>query len=120
IGFAIGIVVGFGRLTKSKIVYGLSTVFVEVIRGTPIMIQALYIYFAIPILLKVEINPIVAGVTAISINAGAYIAEIVRGSVRSIEKGQLEAGRSLGLTHFQTMYKIIWPQAFKRMIPPLG
>lgn len=120
IGLAIGIIVGFGRLAKSKILYALSTVFVEVIRGTPIMIQALYIYFAIPIMLKMEINPIVAGITAISINAGAYIAEIVRGAVNSIDKGQMEAGRSLGLTHFQTMYKIIWPQAFKRMIPPLG
>lgn len=120
IGFIIGIIVGFGRLANNKLAYVLSTVFVEVIRGTPIMIQALYIYFAIPILLKTEINPIVAGVTAISINAGAYIAEIVRGSVNSIDKGQMEAGRSLGLTRFQTMYKIIWPQAFKRMIPPLG
>ena len=120
IGFVIGIIVGFGRLAKNKIIYGIATVFVEVIRGTPIMIQALYIYFAIPILLSIEINPIVAGVTAISINAGAYIAEIVRGSVQSIDKGQMEAGRSLGLTHFQTMYRIIWPQAFKRMIPPLG
>lgn len=120
IGFVIGIIVGFGRLAKSKVLYALSTVFVEVIRGTPIMIQALYIYFAIPIMLKMEINPIVAGITAISINAGAYIAEIVRGSVNSIDQGQMEAGRSLGLTRFQTMYKIIWPQAFKRMIPPLG
>lgn len=120
IGFIIGIIVGFGRLAENKITYGLSTVFVEVIRGTPIMIQALYIYFAIPILLKTEINPVVAGITAISINAGAYIAEIVRGSVTSIDKGQMEAGRSLGLTRLQTMYKIIWPQAFRRMIPPLG
>lgn len=120
IGLFIGVVVGFGRIAKNKLLYGLSTVYVEVIRGTPIMIQALYIYFAIPILLKTEINPIVAGITAISINAGAYIAEIVRGSVESIDQGQMEAGRSLGLTHFQTMYKIIWPQAFARMIPPLG
>lgn len=120
IGFFIGIIVGFGRISKSKFVYGLATVYVQIIRGTPIMIQALYIYFAIPILLNTEINPIVAGVTAISINAGAYIAEIVRGSVESIDKGQMEAGRSLGLNRYQTMYKIIWPQAFKRMIPPLG
>ncbi|MBO1004187.1 ABC transporter permease subunit [Pseudogracilibacillus auburnensis] len=120
IGFLIGIVIGFGRLSKNKLIYGASSVYVQVLRGTPIMIQALYIYFAIPMMLNTEINPIVAGVTAIAINAGAYIAEIVRGAVDSIDKGQVEAGRSLGLTQFQTMRKIVWPQAFKRMIPPLG
>ena len=120
IGLLIGIIVGFGRIAKNKFLYGLSSVYVQVIRGTPIMIQALYIYFAIPMMLNTEIDPLIAGITAISINAGAYIAEIVRGAVESIDRGQMEAGRSLGLTHFQTMRKIIWPQAFKRMIPPLG
>ncbi len=120
IGLIIGVIVGLGRLSKNKLIFGLSSIYVQVLRGTPIMIQALYIYFAIPMMFSTEINPIAAGITAISLNAGAYIAEIVRGAVRSIDKGQMEAGRSLGLTHFQTMYKIIWPQAFKRMIPPLG
>lgn len=119
-GLIIGIIVGFGRLAKNKIIYGLASIYVEVLRGTPIMIQALYIYFAIPMLLNFEINAVVAGVIAISINAGAYIAEVVRGGIRSIDRGQVEAGRSLGLTNRQTMYKIIWPQAFKQMIPPLG
>ncbi len=119
-GLIIGVFVGFGRLSKNKLLYGLSTIYVEVLRGTPIMIQALYIYFAIPLLLSTKINPILAGMIAISINAGAYIAEIVRGSVNSIDPGQMEAGRSLGLTRIQTMYRIVWPQAFKRMIPPLG
>lgn len=120
IGLLIGIVIGFGRLSKNKLIYSLSSIYVQVLRGTPIMIQALYIYFAIPMMFNTEINPIVAGVTAIAINAGAYIAEIVRGAVASIDKGQVEAGRSLGLTQLQTMYRIVWPQAFKRMIPPLG
>lgn len=119
-GLIIGVFVGFGRISKNKLLYGVSTIYVEVLRGTPIMIQALYIYFAIPLLLSIQINPILAGMIAISINAGAYIAEIVRGSVNSIDPGQMEAGRSLGLTKIQTMYRIVWPQAFKRMIPPLG
>lgn len=119
-GLIIGIFVGLGRISKNKLLYGLSTIYVEVLRGTPIMIQALYIYFAIPLLLSTKINPILAGMIAISINAGAYIAEIVRGSINSIDPGQMEAGRSLGLTKMQTMYRIVWPQAFKRMIPPLG
>ncbi|WP_100489102.1 amino acid ABC transporter permease [Sporolactobacillus pectinivorans] len=119
-GFLIGAVAGLGRVSKNKILFGLSTVYVEVIRGTPIMVQALYIYFALPLILSIKIDPLFAGVLAISLNAGAYIAEIVRGAIQSIDIGQTEAGRSLGLTHFQTLFHIVWPQAFKRMIPSLG
>ena len=120
IGFLIGIVVGLGRLSKNKILFGLSTIYVEIIRGTPIMVQALYIYFALPMMLGIKIDPLVAGVVTICINAGAYIAEIVRGAIQGVDKGQIEAGRSLGLTKIQTLYRITWPQAFKNMIPPLG
>ena len=67
-----------------------------------------------------RISPITAGIVAIAVNSGAYIAEIVRGAVQSIDVGQIEAGRSIGLTRTQTMRYIIWPQAFRRMIPPLG
>lgn len=120
IGFFIGIVVGLGRVTKNKFLFSLSTLYVEIIRGTPIMVQALYIYFALPMILGIKIDPVVAGITTIAINAGAYIAEIVRGAIEGVDKGQVEAGRSLGLTKFQTLHKIIWPQAFRRMIPALG
>lgn len=120
IGFFIGIVVGLGRVTKNKFLFSLSTLYVEIIRGTPIMVQALYIYFALPMILGIKIDPLVAGITTIAINAGAYIAEIVRGAIEGVDKGQVEAGRSLGLTKFQTLHKIIWPQAFRRMIPALG
>jgi len=120
LGFIIGIIVGLGRLSKSKIIFSLSTIYVEIIRGTPIMVQALYIYFALPMMLAIKIDPLVAGVVTIALNAGAYIAEIVRGSIQGVDKGQIEAGRSLGLTKLQTLYRITWPQAFKRMIPPLG
>ncbi len=120
LGFLIGIIVGLGRLAKNKFLFGLSTLYVEIIRGTPIMVQALYIYFAIPMIFGTKIDPIVAGVTTIAINAGAYIAEIARGSIQAVDKGQIEAGRSLGLTKFQTLYRITWPQAFRQMIPPLG
>lgn len=120
IGFFIGIVVGLGRVTKNKFLFSLSTLYVEIIRGTPIMVQALYIYFALPMILGIKIDPLVAGITTIAINAGAYIAEIVRGAIEGVDKGQVEAGRSLGLNKFQTLHKIIWPQAFRRMIPALG
>ncbi|MFA1822951.1 amino acid ABC transporter permease [Virgibacillus oceani] len=119
-GFILGAIFGFGRVANNKIIYGIATIYIEVIRGTPVLVQAIWIYFALPLIIGVSIESITAGVIVIAINSGAYIAEIVRGAVQSIEKGQMEAGRSLGLDNGQTMRYIIWPQAFKRMIPPLG
>ncbi|PTX61811.1 amino acid ABC transporter membrane protein (PAAT family) [Melghirimyces profundicolus] len=120
IGFVIGVLTGLARGSDNKLIKGIATGYVEVIRGTPIMVQALYIYFAIPQLLGVDIPSLNASIAAIAINSGAYIAEVVRGSVQSIDRGQVEAGRSLGLSRIQTFYHVVWPQAFKRMIPPLG
>lgn len=120
IGFVIGAFTGMGRLSKNKFIYGLSTVYIEIIRGTPILVQILFIYFGLADLLGINLDKITASIIAIALNAGAYIAEIVRGGIQSIDKGQTEAGRSIGLTAAQTMRYIIWPQAFKRMIPPLG
>lgn len=119
-GFIAGVLFGLGRISRSMPVRMLSTTYVEVIRGTPMVVQALFLYFGIPLALGMRIDPITAGVITIAVNSGAYIAEIVRGAIQSINKGQMEAGRSIGLTRLQTMYHIIWPQAFKRMIPPLG
>jgi len=120
IGFVLGAIFGFGRITKNRFIYGLSTVYVEIIRGTPVLVQAIWIYYALPLIIGFNIPSITAGVIVIALNSGAYIAEIVRGAVQSIDKGQVEAGRSLGLNHGKTMRYIVWPQAFKRMIPPLG
>ncbi|MBU9714900.1 amino acid ABC transporter permease [Evansella tamaricis] len=119
-GFIIGALAGFARLSKNKIIYGVATVYIELIRGTPILVQALFLYFAISQSFGINFQAVTAGIIAIAVNAGAYIAEIVRGGVESIDKGQKEAGRSIGLSSSQTMRYIIWPQAFKRMIPPLG
>ncbi|HLS60479.1 MAG TPA: amino acid ABC transporter permease [Virgibacillus sp.] len=120
IGFALGALFGLGRVSQNKLVYGLATIYVEIVRGTPVLVQAIWIFFALPLLIGVNLDSVLAGVIVIAINSGAYIAEIVRGSVESIEKGQVEAGRSLGLNSQQTMLYIIWPQALRRMIPPLG
>ncbi|MFC0524265.1 amino acid ABC transporter permease [Pontibacillus salicampi] len=121
LGFVIGGIFGLGRLSKNKLIYGASSVFVEVVRGTPILAQVLFIYNGLTKdVIGMNIDPFTTGVIAIAINSGAYIAEIVRGAVYSIDKGQHEAGRAQGLTSRQTMRYIIWPQAFRRMIPPLG
>ncbi|WP_300266134.1 amino acid ABC transporter permease [Microbacterium sp.] len=120
IGFIIGAFVGLGRLTRFKPLYWLATVYVEVIRGTPVLVQAMWIFFALPLLIGTNLPPLVAGIIVIALNSGAYIAEIVRGAVQSVAKGQMEAGRSLGMSQHTTMLNVIWPQAFRRMIPPLG
>lgn len=120
IGFALGAIFGLGRISKNKFVYAIATVYIEVIRGTPVLVQAIWIFFALPLIIGYTLDSIVAGILVIAINSGAYIAEIVRGAVESVAKGQMEAGRSLGLNQRQTMRYVIWPQAMRRMIPPLG
>ncbi|MEZ0575812.1 amino acid ABC transporter permease [Halodesulfovibrio aestuarii] len=120
IGFIIGTVAGLGRLSQNKLNRSLAGIYIEIIRGTPMIVQALFLYFGVPLVTGVRIDPITAGIITIAVNSGAYIAEIVRGAVQSIDAGQFEAGRSIGLTRHQTMISIIWPQAFRRMIPPLG
>lgn len=120
-GFIIGAIVGLGRLSKKKIINIPSLWFVEIVRGTPMLAQILFIYSGLTEdIIGFNIGALPTAIIAIAINAGAYIAEIVRGTVHSIDKGQREAGRALGLSERETMRLIIWPQAFKRMIPPLG
>lgn len=119
-GLLIGMFVGIARLAKFAPVRLASTVYVDFIRGTPLLVQIFIIYFALPIVLGMRIDPFIAAITACSINSGAYVAEIFRAGIQSIDKGQMEAGRSLGMSWAQTMRYIILPQAFKRIIPPLG
>src|SRR5699024_4080029 len=88
--------------------------------GNPVPVQAIWIYFALPLIVGFNIPSLAAGIIVIGLNSGAYIAEIVRGAVQSVEKGQMATWRALGLSRRLTMRYVIWPQAFKRMIPPLG
>jgi glutamine transport system permease protein len=120
IGFVIGVICGLMKLSKNLLISKLAGSYVEIIRGTPLIVQVMFLYFGIPMASGLRIPPLTAGVIAIALNSGAYIAEIVRGAVQSIDYGQREAGRSIGLTKVQTMRYIIWPQSFRRMIPPLG
>jgi glutamine transport system permease protein len=119
-GFILGTVFGLMKISRNLFFRKLGGFYVESIRGTPLMVQVMFIYFGLPLALGMRVPPMMAGVTAIGVNSGAYIAEIVRGAFQSIERGQTEAGRSIGLTHLQTLYYVVWPQAFKRMIPALG
>nr|WP_299245119.1 amino acid ABC transporter permease [uncultured Halomonas sp.] len=120
IGFVIGIVFGLARLSPIPLLRWPAIVYIEIFRGTPVLVQVLFIFYGLPQLLGGPINALTAGIAAIALNAGAYISEIVRGGVQSIEKGQREAGLSLGLSRTQAFRYIIWPQALRRMIPALG
>lgn len=120
LGMIIGCVMGIMRLCNYKILRGIATVYVDCIRGTPLLVQIFIVYFALPAIIGCRIEKFPAAVMACSINSGAYVAEIFRAGIQSIDGGQMEAGRSLGLTWWQTMRFIILPQAFKRVIPPLG
>ncbi len=119
-GFLLGALAGLMKISRSFIARKTAGIYIECIRGTPMLVQAMFLYFGVPMAIGMRIHPLVAGIIVIAVNSGAYIAEIVRGAIQSINVGQTEAGRSIGLTRFQTMRYVIWPQAFKRMIPPLG
>ncbi len=120
IGFFIGIAFGLLSLNASRLLRWPAVAYIEVFRGTPVLVQVLFIFYGLPQLLGGPIDAITAAIAAIALNAGAYISEIVRGGVQSIDKGQTEAGLSLGLTRRQTFYYVVWPQALRRMIPSLG
>lgn len=118
IGVVIGVVMAIMRLSNSKLLRGISGVYIDIIRGTPTMVQLLLIYFVI--FADVRIEKWVVGCIAFGINSGAYIAEIVRAGILSVNIGQTEAGRSLGMTSGQTMWNIVMPQAMKNILPALG
>ena len=120
IGFVIGLIVGVARISHVRLLRMLAEVYVEFFRGTPLLVQIFLFYFALPVLTGQRIDPFIAAISACGINSGAYVAEIFRAGIQSIDDGQMEAGRSLGMTWLQTMRYIIVPQAFKRVIPPLG
>ena len=119
-GMLIGIIVALARLSDVKVLRWLGNVYVDFIRGTPLLIQIFLVYFALPSIIGHRVDAFFAAISACSINSGAYVAEVFRGGIQSIDVGQMEAGRSLGMTWWQTMRYIILPQAFKRIIPPLG
>jgi glutamine transport system permease protein len=96
------------------------SIYITFFRGTPLLVQILLVHFAAVPLILGQTNGILAAIVTLSLNSAAYIAEIFRAGIQSIDKGQMEASRSLGMTHVQSMKNVILPQAFKRMIPPLG
>ncbi|GKU27351.1 amino acid ABC transporter permease [Clostridium folliculivorans] len=115
----LGIVFGLLNISKNKVLKSIAVIYIDIIRGTPLIVQAFFIYFAIPSALDIKIGAEFAGCLALSLNAGAYMAEIFRAGIQSLDKGQMEAARSLGLPYSKAMTKVILPQAIKRMTPAI-
>lgn len=120
IGIIIGLFVGIARISTYRVIHLIAAVYVDFLRGTPLLVQIFLVYFALPVVTGQRIDPFVAAIAACSINSSAYVAEIFRAGIQSIDAGQMEAGRSLGMSWMQTMRYIIVPQAARRVIPPLG
>ena len=120
LGLIIGMFVGIARISNVKLLRWLAAIYIDFLRGTPLLVQIFLIYFALPVILEQRVDPFIAAITACGINSGAYIAEIFRAGIQAIDEGQMEAGRSLGMPWVQTMRYIIVPQAFKNIVPPLG
>ena len=119
-GTIIGLFIGIGKMSKNRIIRLPFVWYINFFRGTPLVVQILLVHFAVIPTLTGKTNAFIAIITALSINSAAYISEIFRAGIQSIDRGQMEAARTLGMTHSQAMKLVILPQAVKRMIPPLG
>ncbi|QOS79057.1 amino acid ABC transporter substrate-binding protein/permease [Paenibacillus sp. JNUCC31] len=115
--FIIGLIFGFMKVGQNKFLRGVATVFVDIFRGIPLIVLAFFIYFGIPQAMGFTMPLFLAAILTLSLNAGAYVTEIIRGGIQSIDRGQMEAARSLGLPYRKAMMKIVIPQAIRVMIP---
>ncbi|MCI5839225.1 MAG: amino acid ABC transporter permease [Peptoniphilaceae bacterium] len=120
IGSVLGILLAIMKLSKSKILNLISLCYIELLRGTPLFVQLSLVYIGIPIVTGISISPFIGGLIAVGLNSAAYVAEIIRSGIQSVDKGQSEAALSLGLNQKQVMKKIILPQALKTILPALG
>jgi polar amino acid transport system permease protein len=126
IGCLLGVVLALGRLSKNKILRGLSWFYIWFFRGTPLLLQLFMVYYAIPIMYlestgnQLNIDPMICAFITFSLNSTAYLAEIIRAGIESIPGGQMEAAKAIGMTYGQAMRKIIIPQTYKRLIAPVG
>ena len=131
-GVLIGLILCLMKMSRYIIFRGIASAYIEIIRGTPVLVQALFFYFGTPIVVRqlvlwvtgssitFRIEPLIAGIIVCSINSSAYVAEILRAGIQSVDKGQMEAARSLGMPHRLAMRKIILPQAIRTILPSLG
>lgn len=118
IGLVLGLLAAFSRISENRIMQLPARMYIYLIRGTPLLLQILFIYFGLRGLL--HLDAFTSAIIALGVHNGAYIAEIFRGAIQSIDRGQMEAARSIGMTYSRAMVRIILPQALRRSLPPLG
>lgn len=118
-GLLLGLIVGIGRVRAPTLIAGLLRAYVEVFRCTPVLVQLIWFYYALPILTGIEMSPSMAAALSLTLYGGAFYSEIVRAGILAVEWGQTEAGMAMGMRSKQIMRRIILPQAFRRMVPPL-
>ncbi len=125
IGCVIGIILSAAKLSRSKILKAIANIYVEIFRGTPMLLQILFFYLGVPVLYqritgsRMNANPYMVGLIALSFNSGAYQTELIRSGIQGVDKGQWEACETLGISYGTMMKEIILPQAFKHIIPPM-
>lgn len=120
IGVLLGVIVAVLKMSRFKLIRFLISIYIEVIRGTPILLQLYVFVFALPNLVPIKLSTKVWTAVALSLNSSAYVSEVIRSGIQAVDKGQTEAARSLGLSSGQTMLRIILPQAIKNILPALG
>lgn len=119
VGMILGLILALGRIAKSKSLNTISWIYIWIFRGTPLLLQILVIYYALPSI-GIRLSAYATAIVALSLNSGAYLAEIIRAAILSIDKGQMEASKALGMSYYQAMFKVIIPQSYRRLIPPIG
>lgn len=119
-GTILGLFLSLMKLSKIKVLKAIAIAYIEFVRGTPLLIQIWIIYIGLPLIIGVDLPDILTGIIALSLNSGAYVAEIIRAGIQAVDKGQMEAARSLGMNQGMAMREIIIPQAFKNILPALG
>lgn len=118
-GLIAGLLLGMGKLSRRRFLRFSSSAFIEVFRDTPVLVQIVWVYYCLPILTGLQLSPFQSAVLALSIQASAYLGEVFRAGIESIDRGQTESARSLGMSHWLAMRRIILPQAVRRMFPPM-
>lgn len=119
IGLVIGLVVALARVSKNKFYYNIASMYVSLIRGTPLLVQIYLVYFGLP-QIGISLGAMTSGIIALSLNSGAYLSESFRGAILSVDKGQMEAAQSIGMTRGQAMRRVIIPQSMRTAIPTVG
>jgi len=119
LGLFVGLVTGLGRLSKNPLVAAPLRAYVELFRCTPVLVQLVWFYYALPVLTGIELSAVTAATLCLSLYGGAFYSEIIRGGIISVDAGQVEAAKAIGMRPHQVMRRVVLPQAFKRMVPPL-